>query len=130
MIIIAVATMLRIEKWGWKNTLWKLVVVALLVNFSLIIPGMVIDVSNFLSFYFLNAAKGENANLGLAILKSFGFAISNNQATAPAFLDQGVAQIAGGSETTEGVMITRPTRLCCQILINCHRFNFNRSLPF
>ena len=104
MIIIAVATMLRIEKWGWKNTLWKLVVVALLVNFSLIIPGMVIDVSNFLSFYFLNAAKGENANLGLAILKSFGFAISNNQATAPAFLDQGVAQIAGGSETTEGVI--------------------------
>ncbi len=104
MIIIAVATMLRIEKWGWKNTLWKLVVVALLVNFSLIIPGMVIDVSNFLSFYFLNAAKGENANLGLAILKSFGFAISNNQATAPAFLDKGVAQIAGGSETTEGVI--------------------------
>ncbi len=95
LIIVAIATMLKIEKWGWKNTLWKLIVVALLVNFSLIIPGAVLDLSNFLGTYFLSAAKGENDNLGAAILKGFGFKQEGNQYKAPQILDEGVYSLGG-----------------------------------
>lgn len=90
MIIIAIATMLKAEEWGWKNTLWKLVLVALLVNFSLVIPGTVIDLSNFLSFYFLNLARGNNQNLGQALLKGFGF---GENGKAPLVLEKGPSEL-------------------------------------
>ena len=49
MIITAIATILRIEKYSWKKMLPKLLLVALLVNFSLVISGMFVDISNFFS---------------------------------------------------------------------------------
>jgi len=96
MIIIAISTMLKLEKWGWKNTLWKLIVIALLVNFSLVIPGTIIDLSNFLSFYFLNLAKGNNENLGKAILEGFGF---KEGTESPPILEQ-ASQLAGENKET------------------------------
>ena len=96
MIIIAISTMLKLEKWGWKNTLWKLIVIALLVNFSLVIPGTIIDLSNFLSFYFLNLAKGNNENLGKAILEGFGF---KEGTESPPILEQ-ASQLSGENKET------------------------------
>jgi len=57
-IVIAFATMLRIESYAMKQTLWKLVVAALLVNFSLPIAGLIIDFTNVLAYFFVNAGGG------------------------------------------------------------------------
>jgi len=65
MIFMAVATILGIEKYSYKKMLWKLLLVALLINFSLIICGMLVDVSNFLSYHFLS--NSANGNLGSTI---------------------------------------------------------------
>jgi len=71
LVVIAIASILGIKKYSWQQTLWKLVIVALLVNFSLVIAGMVLDTSNFLSYYFLNLAKVENKSISESISSSF-----------------------------------------------------------
>ena len=62
MIFVAIATILRIEKYSWKKMLPKLLLVALLVNFSLVILGIFVDISNYLSMTFL--AQTSNNQLG------------------------------------------------------------------
>jgi|GEM_PF-2620882 len=66
MIVMAIATILGIEKYSWKNVLWKIAVVALLVNFSLVIVGMIVDLFNYFTVYFLNSTKllASNSTLG------------------------------------------------------------------
>ncbi|MGB9726542.1 MAG: hypothetical protein ACPLXB_00315 [Minisyncoccia bacterium] len=58
-ILMAVATILKIEKYSWEKILWRLVIVALLVNFSLVICGMLVDLSNFLTTYFLTGVANQ-----------------------------------------------------------------------
>jgi|SRR3989344_2924854 len=65
-IIIAFATILRIESYGMKQILWKLVVAALLVNFSLVIAGAFISVSNTVADVFLDATTADNLSNALA----------------------------------------------------------------
>jgi len=60
LIIIGLATALRIKDYEAKKTLPWLIFIALLINFSLVITGMVIDASNILMNYFLS----EVSNLG------------------------------------------------------------------
>ena len=48
-IIIAFATIFRLENYAMKQVLWKLIVAALLVNFSLVIAGAFINVSDVLA---------------------------------------------------------------------------------
>lgn len=55
-IVIAFATILRRESYGMNQILWKLIVAALLVNFSLVIAGAFISVSDTVSNIFLNKA--------------------------------------------------------------------------
>ena len=56
-IIIAFATIFRIQNYAMKQVLWKLIVAALLVNFSLVIAGAFISVSDNLSEVFLAKSK-------------------------------------------------------------------------
>ncbi|MCX6736793.1 MAG: hypothetical protein NTW73_01770 [Candidatus Parcubacteria bacterium] len=65
MIIIAVATIIREKKYNYQAILGKLIIAALLVNFSLVICGMLVDISNYLTLYFLNA--GNTTTLNTAI---------------------------------------------------------------
>ncbi len=58
-IVIAFATILRFESYAMKKTLWKLIVAALLVNFSLVIAGSIMSVSNIASNVFHDAALGN-----------------------------------------------------------------------
>lgn len=58
-IIIAFATILRMENYGAKNALWKLIVAALLVNFSLTIAGVFIDFAGILTNFFISKAIPE-----------------------------------------------------------------------
>ena len=58
-IIIAIATILRYKNYTAKQILWKLIVAALVVNFSLVIAGAFITASNSVSSYLLNAIGGD-----------------------------------------------------------------------
>ncbi|MEK7593430.1 MAG: hypothetical protein AAB464_01815, partial [Patescibacteria group bacterium] len=54
-IVIAFATILRMESYGMKQILWKLVVAALLINFSLVIAGAFLSVSKLSTDIFYNS---------------------------------------------------------------------------
>lgn len=72
LLVIAFATILRIETYGMKQVLWKLIVAALLINFSLVIAGVVIDGSNVLTNFFI-----KNATYNIVTKDSSGTEISN-----------------------------------------------------
>lgn len=55
-IIIAFATIFRMQSYGLKKTLWRLIVAALLVNFSLVMAGAFINVSDLVAEFFLDRA--------------------------------------------------------------------------
>jgi hypothetical protein len=61
-IVIAFATIFRLQSYAMKQTLWKLIVAALLVNFSLVIAGAFINVSDNLSNFFIK--QGEITSPG------------------------------------------------------------------
>ncbi|MFH0906846.1 MAG: hypothetical protein V1829_01175 [bacterium] len=67
LLIIAFASILRIEQYGVKQILWKLVVAALLINFSLVLAGPIIDFSQVLTMFFLEQSGGEDFTERIAI---------------------------------------------------------------
>ena len=59
-IVMAFATIFQLESYAMKKTLWKLIVAALLVNFSLVIAGAFINVAaNFTDFFIQRAMPQE-----------------------------------------------------------------------
>ena len=64
-IVIAFATIFRLENYAMSKTLKNLVIAALLVNFSMVIAGAFISVSNTFSNYFL--AGFDNGSIGDAL---------------------------------------------------------------
>jgi hypothetical protein len=60
LIIIALATILRIEEYKAKKTLTTLIIVALLVNFSPVFCGIIIDFTNTIMDFFLSHVAGIN----------------------------------------------------------------------
>ncbi|MDD3491583.1 MAG: hypothetical protein PHG13_01240 [Candidatus Pacebacteria bacterium] len=73
LIIIAIATILGIKKYRWQDILWKLIVIALLINFSLILPGILLDLSQFTTYVFLNLAQEATGqkDIAQAIMDNF-----------------------------------------------------------
>jgi len=59
LIVIAFATILRIETYGMKALLPKLIIIALLINFSYLACGIIIDTSQILTNYFLGQIQNE-----------------------------------------------------------------------
>ena len=57
-IIVAIATILRNQTYGIKTFLYKIVVMAVLVNFGLILAGGLINISNSFTQYFLDGITG------------------------------------------------------------------------
>ncbi|GAH84046.1 unnamed protein product, partial [marine sediment metagenome] len=53
LVIIAFATILRFEKYGIKQLLPKIILIALLINFSLVICSVIIDFSNVAANFFI-----------------------------------------------------------------------------
>lgn len=53
LIIIGLATILKIESYQFKKTLPTLIIIALLINFSPVILGVVVDASNIVMYSFL-----------------------------------------------------------------------------
>lgn len=64
-IVIAFATIFRKESYAMKQALWKLIVAALLVNFSLVIAGSFISISKTTTDIFYNKiTKNETRSMG------------------------------------------------------------------
>lgn len=73
-IFIAISTILRIETYAVKKTLWKLIVAALLVNFSLVFAGAIINISDQFSLFFLKdipGAGGGFSSFGNSLYAAF-----------------------------------------------------------
>ncbi|PIV38761.1 MAG: hypothetical protein COS30_00310 [Candidatus Portnoybacteria bacterium CG02_land_8_20_14_3_00_45_8] len=67
LLILAFDTVLQTEYMGARRTLVRLVVIALLINFSLMLSGIIIDFSQVLTEYFIKAAVGSNGDVGLKL---------------------------------------------------------------
>ena len=71
-ILIAFATILRVETYQMQKLLWKLIVAALLVNFSLVIAGVFLDFSGILTNFFIQRATNYNpSQLGAGLADAF-----------------------------------------------------------
>jgi hypothetical protein len=68
LIVIAFAYILKIETFQAKKALPKLIIVALLINFSLLFVGMLVDISNI----FFQAILKDNQDLPFEVLKTTG----------------------------------------------------------
>ena len=64
LITISLATILRIETYGMKALLPKLIIAALLINFSLVIAGAIIDFSQILTHFFYDEVASANGVSG------------------------------------------------------------------
>ena len=98
LMVIAIATILKIETYGMKSLLPKLIIIALLINFSLVFCGVVIDSSQILTNFFLEPltnsgmSLSENVANGLNVVKE----LENKEVTASlAAADIAIALIGG-----------------------------------
>ncbi|MFH1461030.1 MAG: type IV secretion system protein [Patescibacteria group bacterium] len=66
LLAIAFATILRIESYGMKTLLPKLIIAALLINFSLVIAGPIIDFSQVLTSFFVEQSGGQDFSTKIA----------------------------------------------------------------
>lgn len=99
-IVIAIATILRIESYGIKQTLWRLIVMAILVNFSLTISGAIINISDNFSNYFLDSINPEVGPNGQQTSSKYGaFATAISGAFTPQrfFLNNSTSSIGKNS---------------------------------
>src|SRR3989344_1638024 len=90
-IVIAIATILRSQTDGIKQILWKLVIAALLVNFSLVIAGAVINFADQMTLSFLKAFPGAGGGFG-DFADSIASAYQPQQYLNPQDLDASAAQ--------------------------------------
>jgi len=68
MVIIAFATILRLERYGVKQLLPKVIIIALLINFSMVICAVIIDFSNLSADFFVGKTKTNQANGDIAAI--------------------------------------------------------------
>jgi len=71
-IVIAFATILRIDAYGIKKTLARLIIVALLVNFSLMICAGIFDLANVFSNALINEDTISSEKFGDSIKAAIG----------------------------------------------------------
>jgi len=130
-IIIAGATILRLEEYGYKKLLKNLVIAAVLVNFSLGIAGIFVDFTGVASDFFLKSATNGDPKemisyLGKimepqAIQKSFSDARNVNGAAKAAetsgFLDTSISIIVGSIFNLIFTVILAITMLGMGILV-------------
>jgi|GEM_PF-3318835 len=64
-VVIAFATIFRVESYALKQTLWRLIVAAILVNFSLFIAGAFISISTVLMNVFKDATGWDSLSKAL-----------------------------------------------------------------
>jgi hypothetical protein len=118
-IVIAIATILRRETYGIKQILWKLIVMAILVNFSLVIASAILSFADQLALYFLNSINPMNMpSIGAGPFDSFASSIAGafnpqrsftgisiNAASGTAILGGQTTSLTGAAGQTVGGML-------------------------
>lgn len=96
LLIMAVSTVLGMESFGARRILVRLIIAALLINFSLLFGGVIIDFSQVLTDYFIIAAGGTAT--GTAGQSSISTQLANGLNIARVFADpnQFETLMAGG----------------------------------
>lgn len=118
LLIIAFTTVLRIKSWAIQQLWWKVIVAALLINFSLVIAGFLIDFTNILTAFFLNQITGGSGIGGVitittklaAGMQILNFYDPSNVASITGGITQfsaaGIAAVVGIILTLIGLIIT------------------------
>lgn len=107
LLVMAFATVLKIQSYAIKQLWWKILLVALLVNFSLVIAGFIIDFAQILTTFFLKQALG-NDFISLTTKLASSMKITNffNPA-APTSALQGLGQgVQAAVAAVVGVILT------------------------
>jgi len=63
LVFIGLATILRLREYELQRTLPRLIIAALLVNFSAVLVGFIVDITNLLGSYFLSKVGGFNLHV-------------------------------------------------------------------
>lgn len=71
LIIIALATVLRFQSYGYQKLLIKLIAAAIIVNFSLTIAGFILDFTNVVASFFINKAFGNLGDIASGLANVF-----------------------------------------------------------
>jgi hypothetical protein len=67
-VIVGIATALRIQSYAAKQLLWKLILIALFINFSSVFCGLIIDASNLVTSGLIKG--GSQANMPYVIINN------------------------------------------------------------
>ena len=115
LLIISFATVLRIKSLAISQLWWKVVVAALLINFSLVIAGFVIDFANILTNFFVKQAIGGGGVVTITTKMMSAMQILNFYNPAPPegiingatqFGASAIAAFAGIILTLIGLLVT------------------------
>ncbi|HRY52957.1 MAG TPA: hypothetical protein P5089_03935 [Candidatus Portnoybacteria bacterium] len=74
LLLMAFDTILQTDKFPVKSILPKLIIVALTINFSLMLLGIIIDFSQILTRYFIDAAGGSSGSISEQLANSLNIA--------------------------------------------------------
>ena len=108
LLIISFATVLRIKSWAISQLWWRVVVAALLINFSLVIAGFVIDFANILTAFFLNGITGGGSFGTITTKLAASMQILNFYRPAPPTgVIEGITQLGASSfAAIAGIILT------------------------
>ena len=73
LVFIGLATILRLREYELQKTLPRLIIAALLVNFSTVLVGFVVDIANLFGNYFLSSVGGFNLNVFTSLYQTNDF---------------------------------------------------------
>jgi hypothetical protein len=86
-LVIAMATIVRWDSYAVKNTLWKLVLIAIMINFGLVIASAILSFGDNLTAYFITAVDPVGGELsgaeGSSVQSYTNFAMALGGAFAP-----------------------------------------------
>lgn len=101
-IVIAFATIFRIKSYGAESLLPNLIITAVLINFSKVIAGVVIDFSNVLTSFFLERISSNSSGVSASIANALKAA-----ALFPTNLPSGTgSSLAGWLNVLGGIIVT------------------------
>jgi len=108
LLIIAFATVLKIQSYAIKQLWWKVIVAALLINFSLVIAGFIIDFTQVLTTFFLNQITGGGNFSTITTRLASNMQILNFYNPAkPESIGQGMTQFgASAVAAVAGIILT------------------------
>ncbi len=107
LLIISFATVLRIKSWAIGQLWWRVLVAALLINFSLVIAGFIIDFTQLLTAFFLNQITGGGIGTITTKLAAAMQILNFYNPAPPASVLGGIGQFApAGVAAVVGVILT------------------------